>query len=93
MIIWTIVNLSQDDNEPRQLIVRRNTLPALKKQLPQVPNDKREEAVSPGRPLGVLDRSSSSASTDRPGTAASSPNGTSAAYGQFYLEYALMAEL
>ncbi|XP_071785141.1 AKT-interacting protein-like [Asterias amurensis] len=83
----------EDDNEPRQLIVRRNTLPALKKQLPQVPNDKREEATGPGRPLGVLDRSSSTASADRPGsTSAMSPNGTSAAYGQFYLEYALMAE-
>ena len=77
--------------ESRQLIVRRNNLPVAKKQLPQVPKEE-EEAVGPGRPPSGIERSGSSTSADRVSAAASPNNGTTAAYGQFYLEYALMAE-
>ncbi|XP_038069895.1 AKT-interacting protein-like [Patiria miniata] len=81
-----------------QLIIRRNPVPAAKKQLPQVPKDD-EEAVGPGRPSsGVqrsgVERSGSTTSAERVSSATSPSNGTSSsgAYGQFYLEYALMAE-
>ncbi|XP_022091968.1 AKT-interacting protein-like [Acanthaster planci] len=78
-----------------QLIVRRHPASAAKKQLPRVPTEEEAaEAAGPSRPASGIERSGSlsSSSAERASSATSPSNGTTAAYGQFYLEYALMAE-
>ena len=72
--------------QPEQLIVRRSF---RKKKLPPTPKEDSTSSPPPGSPPAMFERAGISG--DRPPSVGNSPNGMGA-YGQLFLEYALMAE-
>ncbi|XP_072013554.1 AKT-interacting protein-like isoform X2 [Amphiura filiformis] len=73
--------------QPEQLILRRSF---RKKKLPPVPKQDAASSPPPGSPP-MFERAGISSPGERTPSVANSPNGVGA-YGQLFLEYALMAE-